>query len=79
LPTNAATPSATPLTGAFKVEIESLIFDDSDASGAALGSIDHTSPSFTEFSPVPEPSRLALLTLGAAGVIARRRRKTATA
>jgi len=77
----ASAASSGPLVGGFKVEIESLIFDDADPTGTALLSINHTNvaSSYTEFNPVPEPSSLALLTLGAGGILLRRKRKAAGA
>jgi hypothetical protein len=77
----AFTISGTPNTASARITIDALVFDDADSTGAslpgnaavlsALGA--STIPEFG--TAVPEPSRIGLLALGAAGVLARRRRK----
>ena len=58
------------------VQLTRLIFDDASTTRPAFTSIPGTQ---TEWSPIviPEPSSFALLGLGAAGVLARRRRQAA--
>ncbi len=56
------------------VEFSRLIFDDANTTRPAFASIPGTQ---TEWSAVPEPSSFLLLTLGAGGLIARRRRQAA--
>jgi hypothetical protein len=58
------------------VELTRLIFDDASTTRPEFTSIPDTQ---TEWSPtvIPEPSSFALLGLGAAGVLARRRRQAA--
>jgi hypothetical protein len=74
----ASSDRTTPGTGTAdgtRVTITRLIFDDSDPTGASLPSTSAgVQNSYTEFDPVPEPSSLALLIMGAAGVLARRQR-----
>jgi len=53
------------------IEFTRLIFDDASTTRPAFASIPDTQ---TEFGAIPEPSSFALLGLGAAGLIARRRR-----
>jgi hypothetical protein len=56
------------------VQFTRLIFDDASVTRPAFASIPDTQ---TEFGAIPEPSSFALLGLGAAGVLARRRRQAA--
>jgi hypothetical protein len=70
LQVNAYNTSATSHT----VEFARLIFDDKNTTRPAFASIPGTQ---TEWSAVPEPSSFLLLTLGAGGLIARRRRQAA--
>jgi hypothetical protein len=58
------------------VELTRLIFDDASTTAPVLSSIPDVQ---TEWSPsaIPEPSSFALLGLGAAGLLARRRRQAA--
>ena len=56
------------------VEFTRLIFNDADPNSFAESSFSGVQ---TEWSAVPEPSSFALLGLGAAGVLARRRRQAA--
>jgi hypothetical protein len=56
------------------VEFTRLIFDDASVTRPAFASIPDTQ---TEFGAIPEPSSFALLGLGAAGLLARRRRQAA--
>jgi hypothetical protein len=56
------------------VEFTRLIFNDADSNSFAKSSISGVQ---TEWSAVPEPSSFALLSLGAAGLLARRRRQAA--
>ncbi len=56
------------------VQFTRLIFDDASVTRPEFSSIPGTQ---TEFGAIPEPSSFALLGLGAAGVLARRRRQAA--
>ena len=58
--------------GSASVQIHRLIFD--DASTTAPTGLTSASTGIAEWSPVPEPSSLGLLALGAGGLLARRRR-----
>jgi hypothetical protein len=62
--------------GRYSVELTRLIFDDESTTRPEFASIPDVQ---TEWSPsaIPEPSSFALLGLGAAGVLARRRRQAA--
>jgi hypothetical protein len=55
-----------------RVQFHRLIFD--DASTTAPTGLTSASTGIQEWSAVPEPSSLALLALGAGGLLARRRR-----
>jgi hypothetical protein len=61
-------------TTSHTVQLTRLIFDDASTTRPAFASIPGTQ---TEFGAIPEPSSFALLGLGAAGVLARRRRQAA--
>jgi hypothetical protein len=56
------------------VALTRVIFDDASTTRPAFASIPGTQ---TEFSAVPEPSGLALLALGAGGLLVRRKRQSA--
>jgi hypothetical protein len=56
------------------VEFARLIFDDASTTRPAFASVPGAQ---TEWLAVPEPSSFLLLTLGAGGLIARRRRQAA--
>ena len=56
------------------IEFTRLIFDDASTTRPVFASIPGTQ---TEFGAIPEPSSFALLGLGAAGLLARRRRQAA--
>lgn len=56
------------------IALTRLIFDDASTTRPVFGSIPGVQ---TEWSAVPEPSSFALLSLGAAGLLARRRRQAA--
>jgi hypothetical protein len=57
------------------VEFTRLIFD--DASPNLPSGVAPADPAYQEWTPVPEPGGLALLSLGAVGLLARRRRRAA--
>ena len=59
--------------GNFSVEFTRFVFDNEDPS--AFRPFLNGGDAFPEFTRVPEPSALALLALGAAGVVTRRQRK----
>ena len=59
--------------GDFRVAFTRLVFNDDG--GAIEGGFTPGGPAFPEFTRVPEPSALALLALGAAGIVTRRQRK----
>jgi len=61
--------------GVKELTVHRLIFD--DASASAPTGLSSSSTGITEWSAVPEPSSLVLLTLGAGGLLARRRRAMA--
>jgi hypothetical protein len=60
--------------GDYTVEIHRLVFDD-DSTVAPRGVT--AANTYTSWTPIPEPSSLALLALGAGGLLARRRRAQA--
>lgn len=64
--------SANPSATTAKVEVLRFVFNVDES---PLSKPDPSAIPFTEFSSIPEPSSLALLTLGAAGLFARRRRQ----
>lgn len=69
------TASASP--SGYKVQVNRLIFD--DTSVTAPTGVTLSSPTFTEWQAIPEPSSLGLLALGAGGLLARRRREKTSA
>lgn len=69
--------SATSGPAGQQVRIHRLIFD--DASVTAPTGVTSSSPTFTEWQAIPEPSSLGLLALGAGGLLARRRREKTAA
>jgi hypothetical protein len=58
-----------------RLEIHRLIFDDASVTGPT--GVSSASSAFPEWQAIPEPSSLALLALGAGGLLARRRRQAA--
>lgn len=62
-----------------RVEITRLIFDDTDPTGSTLMTVlDFPTNTYPEASRIPEPSGIALLALGAGGLLMRRRREKAS-
>lgn len=69
--------TASASSSGYKVQVNRLIFD--DTSVTAPTGVTSSSPTFTEWQAIPEPSSLGLLALGAGGLLARRRREKTSA